>query len=321
MNHILIKQKGCKNKMQTEYTSHERKPVIDAGLRDLLPPLDADALEALIEDILKNGCYSPLIVMEDMTLVDGHNRYSVCEQHNIPYRMVVLPFEDKLAAKQWALDTQKGRRNLTAWEIGQIALKLKPDIEEKARINMGTRTDLSATLPKGLDAPVDTRKELAQASGIGERTMGKIMQIDENAPMPIKDALDKKEISINKGYNLTKQLEDLPEDEREAAAVAMLESEYQQDCREIDRKTDVAKLFNVVMEKVSLLDPTAENVWLWVEWSGIRTDAIDSLIEDVDKTAGKFMRIKEILETEVKQYRRNPSRSAPGGRESEAEVV
>ena len=121
-------------KRAIEYTSSERKPVIDEGLRDLLPPLPDEALQALTEDILKNGCYSPMICMEDMTLVDGHHRLSICEEHGIPYRMAILEFEDMLAAKQWALDTQKARRNLSVWELGQIVLKLRPEIEQKAAL-------------------------------------------------------------------------------------------------------------------------------------------------------------------------------------------
>ena len=50
--------------------------------------------------------------------------------------MTVFSFEDDLEAKQWALDTQKSRRNLDKWELGQIALKLKPEIEARARANM-----------------------------------------------------------------------------------------------------------------------------------------------------------------------------------------
>ena len=119
---------------------------------------------------------------------------------------------------------EKNRRNLEKWELGKIALKLKPEIEAKARANQGTRTDLSATLPESSDT-VDTRKELAEAVGLGERTMGKVMQIDENAPEVIKEALDKKELSINKGYDLTRQLQDLPEEQREQAAAEALEYE------------------------------------------------------------------------------------------------
>ena len=37
--------------------------------------------------------------------------------------------------------------------------------------------------------------------------MGKVMQIDEHAPAAVKEALDKKELSINQGYNLTRQLQ------------------------------------------------------------------------------------------------------------------
>ena len=50
--------------------------------------------------------------------------------------MAVFAFDDLLEAQQWALDTQKGRRNLDKWELGKIALKLKPEIEARAKANM-----------------------------------------------------------------------------------------------------------------------------------------------------------------------------------------
>ena len=99
----------------------------------LLPPLSAEQFSSLESDILKNGCYAPIIVNEDMTVIDGYNRFRICEKHNLPFTMLVFSFPDLLEAKQWALDTQKGRRNLSKWELGKIALKLKPEIEAKAR--------------------------------------------------------------------------------------------------------------------------------------------------------------------------------------------
>lgn len=53
--------------------------------------------------------------------------------------------------------------------------------------------------------------------------MGKVMQIDEHAPAAVKEALDKKELSINQGYQITKQVEDLPEEQREQAAQEALD--------------------------------------------------------------------------------------------------
>ena len=185
------------------YSSTERKPVVLPELVELLPPLSGEQLAALEADLLHNGCYSPIIVNEDLVIVDGHNRQRLCEEHSLPYQMAVFAFEDLLEAKQWALDTQKGRRNLDKWELGKIALKLKPEIEARAKANQQTyhgnqyESGLLATLPEVHSASVDTRKELADSVGLGERTMGKVMQIDEHAPAAVKEALDKKELSIN----------------------------------------------------------------------------------------------------------------------------
>lgn len=181
-----------------EYTSAERTPTILPDLAELLPPLSGEQLAALEKDILQNGCYAPIIVNEDLVVVDGHNRQQICTRHDLPYKMAVFAFDDLLEAKQWALDTQKGRRNLDKWELGKIALKLRPEIEARAKANQGARTDLSATLPEG-SAPVDTRKELAASVGLGERTMGKVMQIDEHAPAAVKEALDKRNCPSTKG--------------------------------------------------------------------------------------------------------------------------
>ncbi len=119
-----------------EYSSTERTPVVLPEMAELLPPLTGEQLAALEADLLKNGCYSPIIVNEDTVIIDGHNRQKLCEKHGITYKMMVFSFADMLEAKQWALDTQKGRRNLDKWELGKIALKLKPEIETRAKENM-----------------------------------------------------------------------------------------------------------------------------------------------------------------------------------------
>lgn len=285
------------------YTSAERSPVILPEMAELLPPLSAEQLDALEADLIKNGCYAPIIINEDMVIIDGHNRQALCEKHGLPYTMAVFSFEDLLEAKQWALDTQKGRRNLEKWELGKIALKLKPEIEAKARANQGTRTDLSATLPESSDA-VDTRKELAEAVGLGERTMGKVMQIDENAPDAIKEALDKKELSINKGYDLTRQLQEVPEDQREQAAAELLEYEkakkdLKQQNAEIDRRGKVANTFCKAYEKASLLTATEENVRCWTEGTRMTPEELQDTIKESREIAQVFAAIADIIEQKI----------------------
>lgn len=285
------------------YTSAERSPVILPEMAELLPPLSAEQLDALEADLIKNGCYAPIIINEDMVIIDGHNRQSLCEKRGLPYTMAVFSFEDLLEAKQWALDTQKNRRNLEKWELGKIALKLKPEIEAKARANQGTRTDLSATLPESSDA-VDTRKELAEAVGLGERTMGKVMQIDENAPDAIKEALDKKELSINKGYDLTRQLQEVPEDQREQAAAELLEYEkakkdLKQQNAEIDRKGKVANTFCKAYEKASLLTATEENVRCWTEGTRMTLEELQDTVKESRESAQVFAAIADIIEQKI----------------------
>ena len=285
----------------TIYSSTERSPTVLPEMAELLPPLTGEQLAALEADILKNGCYSPVIVNEDMVVIDGHNRQRLCEQHGLPYQMAVFSFEDMLEAKQWALDTQKGRRNLDKWELGKIALRLKPDIEARARENMGTRTDLSATLPKGSE-PVDTRRELADAVGLGERTMGKVMQIDEHAPAAVKEALDSGDLSINQGYNITRQVRELPEEQRDEAAALAVElekakKEIRQCDAEADRRGRIADLFCKAFEKAVLLTPTEENVRIWTECTRMTREEIEDSVKDARELAEVFTAIAGILET------------------------
>ncbi len=293
-----------------EYSSTDRTPVVLPEMAQLLPPLTGEQLAALETDLLANGCYSPIIVNEDMVIIDGHNRYELCEKHGIPYKMAVFSFSDMLEAKQWALDTQKGRRNLDKWELGKIALKLKPDIEARAKENMSLGGQAYRPSDAGeegfansqnLPPAINTTKELAGAVGIGQQTMSRVIQIDEHAPPAVKEALDSGDLSINQGYNLTRQLQDVPKDQREETAAQMVElakakKEIQALDAEADRRGKIAGLFCKAFERAILLTPTEENVRLWVEGTRMRTDEIEDSMRDARNLSGVFSAIADILE-------------------------
>ena len=283
----------------TIYSSTDRSPVVLPEMADLLPPLTGEQIAALESDLLKNGCYSPIIVNEDMVIIDGHNRQRLCKQHGLPYQMAVFSFED----------LQKGRRNLDKWELGKIALKLKPEVEAKARANMSAgggdqksenAKSGSATLPNPIST-VDTRKELADSVGLGERTMGKVMQIDENAPAAVKEALDKKELSINQGYNLTRQLQEVPEEQREEAAAMAVElekakKEIREKDAEIDRQSKIAGIFCKAYEKAVLLTPTEENVRIWARCTRMTREEMEDTVKESRELAEVFTTIADLME-------------------------
>ena len=297
---------------KTQYSSSERMPVVLPEMEQLLPPLSAEQFSALEGDILENGCYAPIIVNEDMVIVDGHNRFRICEKHGLPYKMLAFSFADLLEAKQWALDTQKGRRNLDKWELGKIALKLRGDVEARARKNMslgGQAFRPSESAEEGLTTlsnlpAVNTRKELANTVGIGEVTMGKVMQIDEHAPAAVREALDRGELSINQGYNLTRQLQGISEELREKAAtraveLIMAKEEISRVDAEAEHRGKIAGLFCKAFERAVLLTPTEENVRLWVEGTRMRPDEVEDSIKESYELAQTFQTIGDILKREI----------------------
>lgn len=289
-----------------EYTSAERTPTVLPELAELLPPLSGEQLAALEKDILQNGCYAPIIVNEDLVVVDGHNRQQICTRHDLPYKMAVFAFDDLLEAKQWALDTQKGRRNMDKWELGKIALKLRPEIEAKAKENMSLGGQAYKPSEEGLTTlsnlpPVNTRRDLADSVGIGEVTMGKIMQIDEHAPVAVKEALDKKELSVNQGYQITRQIQDLPEDEQGQAALELVElekakKEIREKDAEIDRQSKIAGVFCKAYEKAVLLTPTEENVRIWVKCTRMTKEEMEDTIKESRELADVFTAIAGLME-------------------------
>lgn len=75
---------GTLQNTEIEYSSSERTPIVLPEMEQLLPPLSGEQFSALESDILENGCYAPVIVNEDMTVIDGHNRLRICKKHGLP---------------------------------------------------------------------------------------------------------------------------------------------------------------------------------------------------------------------------------------------
>ena len=69
---------------------------IDPEFQSQIPPLTDDEFRQLEENILKEGkLISPLIVWGN-TLVDGHNRYEIVQEHpEISFSTMPLPFESR----------------------------------------------------------------------------------------------------------------------------------------------------------------------------------------------------------------------------------
>ena len=93
-----------------------RELIIDEEFRFLLPALDKKTYALLEERILENGVRDPIVIWGD-TIIDGHNRYSIATQHDIPFTTVAMEFGSRDEATIWIISTQISRRNLTPMQL------------------------------------------------------------------------------------------------------------------------------------------------------------------------------------------------------------
>lgn len=87
---------------------------IDPEFAALCPPLTTEEQEALATSLQTEGCRDALVTWhEGSLLLDGHNRYALCQEHRLAYRVRAVSLPDRDAAMEWIVTNQLGRRNLT----------------------------------------------------------------------------------------------------------------------------------------------------------------------------------------------------------------
>ncbi len=104
--------------------------VVDEEFRDLLPLLTDEVYKELEKSILSDGCRDAIVLWNDV-IVDGHNRYEICERHGLPYDTTSKDFASRDAAKIWIIATQFARRQLSREEMVYYR-GLQYNLEKKA---------------------------------------------------------------------------------------------------------------------------------------------------------------------------------------------
>lgn len=123
---------------------------IEEKLRDVLIPLTNEKFAALEDDILRNGCIQPIIVWNG-TIVDGHNRYAICQKHGIPFKTVEHDFADMTEARLWIWSNMKNTREPTDFQKCEMVMPFRDEIGSEAvkRVLAGVAVDPSLNLGEG----------------------------------------------------------------------------------------------------------------------------------------------------------------------------
>jgi N6-adenosine-specific RNA methylase IME4 len=139
---------------------------IDDALRTLIPPLSAEERSQLEANLLLHGCRDPLVIWQETgLLLDGHNRYAICQAHGVPYHTTTVSLPDRESAMDWIDANQLGRRNLTP---DQASL-LRGRRYNRAK-RQGERTDLTSR-HFGEKSAETIAAQLAVHYGVSQRTI------------------------------------------------------------------------------------------------------------------------------------------------------
>lgn len=147
---------------------------IDPELKMAMPPLSDTEYRELEENIKDNGCHSPIIVWNGV-IVDGHNRYKICHENNIPFYVEEKQFESKADAKLWMLKEQLSRRNLSDVQRVFACLDMEPELLEEGRRRMGHKDD-DALIKRSNHNTREIVAEMASASPVMVQRIKKIKQ-------------------------------------------------------------------------------------------------------------------------------------------------
>ena len=224
---------------------------IDASLKRQLDPLTKAELEHLRESLLSEGCREAIAVWAtnfqldccgcsqtdvnrfrvnehdavvctrcqqpvtryDAVLIDGHNRYEICDQHNIPLKIKPMLFASRSEVEDWIDRNQVGKRNLSleAFRIvtGRIYLRRKRKHgneggEQDRRLKHQVEV-LANDVTKQLPVAIDTAAEVAQELGVSKATVqrnaqraevhDRMMLIGDTAAMQAAKSLPQKDIA------------------------------------------------------------------------------------------------------------------------------
>lgn len=206
--------------------------IINEDLRAYIDPLTEDEFAALELSLLAEGCRDALVLWGDL-LVDGHNRYSICQKHGLPFNTVQnKTFQSMDDVHLWMIDNHLGRRSVSDFQRGVLALRKKEIVA--ARLAQAQAQQSSAmpvedeALTKPIAEPVLTREAVARAARVSSATLGQIEKIQKTAVPELVSAVKTGVISINAAAAVAS----LPE-EKQVSAVAGGKKELRQVARQV----------------------------------------------------------------------------------------
>ena len=212
--------------------------IIHEALRAYIDPLTEQEFAALERSILTEGCRDALVCWGEV-LIDGHNRYAICQQHALPFKVVQNEqFANIEDVQLWMIDNHLGRRSVSDFQRGMLAIRKKEIITARLQLQeSAAAVTLSENeVAQPIIKATQSRQDIARAAGITSNAVVQIEKIQRTAAPELVRAVRNGTISISAAAAVAS----LPEAEQ-VAAVAGGRKELQQVAKQIRDKARAQK--------------------------------------------------------------------------------
>lgn len=217
---------------------------IDEELENLLPPLSKEDYDLLEQSLLKNGFeqkFGRIKVWfgseEDTNnesvgyIVDGHNRYRICQKHKIELNswcFEAVFMESKEEVIKWMFENQLARRNLSPTEKYEIVERYTTFLNDTAKKNQSDGGKGLSNLTK-----VNVRQEKAKRAGMSDGNYYKLDKVMKSDNEEVKQKLREKKISVDKAY---REIKNPKPKEKESITPEQKIIEFDNRMNEIDKE-------------------------------------------------------------------------------------
>jgi len=202
----------------------------------LLPKLTPEEYSELKKSIQKEGLYYPIIINDKGIILDGYHRRKACKEIDITPRYETKTFPDKLAEKEFVLDSNVKRRQLTVWQRCELAEKYEEIEKERAKQRLSVAGKIGAEITNygvvtndnylDIDETGRALEKAAKKANVGYHTVRKYKYIKEVAPQLIPKIKQQKK-SINAFYKNLKHKEKIEKLKQEIPKLTVPEGRFE----------------------------------------------------------------------------------------------
>ncbi len=177
----------------------------------LLPRMADEEFAQLKASVKAEGQHYPIIVNENLEVLDGHHRFRACTELGIEPDFEVRKFEDKLLEKKFVIEANLRRRHLNNFQLVELAvplLEIEKALAKKRQIKGGLngrnqQLGLASADAEPVFEPEVRAKAtevVAKKAGLSTRTFERGKKIIDKASEDDKQKLRDGKTSISKVY-------------------------------------------------------------------------------------------------------------------------